>query len=74
MNYFDPELQVINTPPAIKNKLKDLLTELKKFRVQTILFLNYRKRSDSKIFHLSTKLIASDSDIDKYLNPYIKAL
>ena len=37
-NIFDPELQLINTEPVIKNKLKVLLSELKKFKVQTILF------------------------------------
>ena len=47
----------------IKNKLKELLSELKKFKVQTILALDYKKRNDHKIFHLNAKLIASDSDI-----------
>ena len=34
LNPFDPELQLINTKPAIKNELKNLLSELKslKFR------------------------------------------
>ena len=32
LNLFDPELQLINTKPMIKNKLKELLSELKKFR------------------------------------------
>ena len=49
----------------IKNKLKELLSELKKFKVQTILVLDYKKRNDRKIFHSSAKLIASDSDIDE---------
>ena len=35
------------------------------FKVQTILFLDYKKRNDHKIFHSSVKLIASDSDIEK---------
>ena len=35
------------------------------FKVQTILFLDYKKRNDRKIFHSSVKLIASDSDIEK---------
>ena len=48
----------------IKNKLKELLSELKKFKVQAILVLDDKKRNDSKIFHSSIKLIASDSDID----------
>ena len=34
LNLFDPELQLINTKPVIKNKVKELLRELKKFKVQ----------------------------------------
>ena len=30
---FDPELQLINTKPMVKNKSKKLLIELKKFKV-----------------------------------------
>ena len=40
-----------------------MLSELETFNVQAI--LDYKKRIDYKIFHSSTKLIASDSDIDK---------
>ena len=65
LNLFDPELQLINTKSMIKNKLKELLSDMKKFRVQTVLVLNYDKRNDHKIFHSSVKLITSDSDIDK---------
>ena len=60
LNLFDPELELINTKPVIK-----LLSELKTFKVQTILVLDYKKRSDHKIFHLSIKLIAIDSNIDE---------
>ena len=42
-----------------------MLSELKKFKVPRILVLEYKKRNDYKIFRLSTKLIASDSDIDE---------
>ena len=63
MNLFDPELQLIKTKPMIKNKLKELLNELKKFENQTILVLDYKKRNDCKIFYSCTKLIATDSDI-----------
>ena len=49
----------------IKNKSKELLSELKRFKVQTILVLDYKKRNDIKIFHSSVKLIANDSDIDE---------
>ena len=48
-----------------KSKLKELLSELEKFKVQAILVLDYKKRNYSKIFHSSADLIASDSDIDK---------
>ena len=65
LNLFDPELQLINTKPVIKNKLKELLNELKKVKVQTILVVDYKKRNHRKIFHSCTKLIASNSDIDK---------
>ena len=65
VNLFDLEVQLINTKPVIKNKLKALLNELKKFEVQTILVLDYKKRNDSKMFHSSAKLIASNSDIDE---------
>ena len=65
LKLFDPELQLINTKPMIKNKFKELLCELKKFKVQIILVLEYNKRNDCKIFHSNTKLIASDSDIDE---------
>ena len=37
LNIFDPKLQLINTKPMIKNKLKEWLSELEKFKVQTIL-------------------------------------
>ena len=70
-NIFDPEIQLINTKSVIKNKLKELLSELKKFKVQAILLLDYKKRNDCKIFHSSDKLIPSDSEIDeafKYIN------
>ena len=65
LNLFDPELQLINTKPVIKNKLKELSSELKKFKVHTILVLDYKKRNDYQIVHSSAKLIASDSDIDE---------
>ena len=63
LNLFDPELQLINTKPVVKNILKELLSELKKFNVQAV--LEYKKRNDRKVFHSSAKLIASDSHIDE---------
>ena len=56
---------MINTKPIIKNKLKELFSELKKFKVQAILVLGYKKKDYSKISHSSTKLIASDTNIDE---------
>ena len=32
LNHFDAQLQLIGTKPMIKRKLKDLLSESKKFR------------------------------------------
>ena len=49
----------------IKNKLKEFLGELKRFKVQRILVLDYQKRNNRKIFYSCTKLIASDSNIDE---------
>ena len=62
-NLFDLQLQLINTKPIIKNKLKELLSELKKFKVQSMLVSKYKKRN--KIFYPTSKLINSGSDINK---------
>ena len=37
----------------IKNKLKELLSELKKPKVQTALVLDYKKKNHCKTFHSS---------------------
>ena len=37
LSHFDPEVQLINTKSMIKNKLKELLSEFKNFKVQIIL-------------------------------------
>ena len=42
-NLFDPELQLINTKTNIENKLNKLLSEMKKFKVQSILILQYKR-------------------------------
>ena len=65
MNIFDPELQLLNTKPMIKHKLKEFLSELKKFKIQTMLVLEFKKKNDRKIFHSTAKLISSDSDINE---------
>ena len=46
----------------IENKLKELLSKSKMFKLQTILVLDYKGKK--KIIHSSTILIASDSNID----------
>ena len=51
LNTFDSELQLINAKPRIKNKFKELLLVLKKFKVLIILVSDYKKRNDCKIFH-----------------------
>ena len=51
--------------PKVKNKLTELLSESKKFKVQAMLVLEYKKRKGPKIFHSSVDLIYSDLDIDK---------
>ena len=56
---------MINTKIIIKNKLKEIISELKKFKVQTKLVLAYMNRNECKIVHSSAKLITTDSDIDK---------
>ena len=58
----------------IKNKLKELVSDLKKFKIHLILVLDYKKRNNYKIFHSSAKLTASVSDIMKHLNQCINAL
>ena len=51
LNLFDPELQLIKNKPVIKNKLKEFLNELKRFKVQAILVLDYKKRNDRSLLN-----------------------
>ena len=57
-------IKLKDTESSIKNKSKELLSKLKKFKVQTVLVLGYTKRNNRTIFHSCTGLIASDSDTD----------
>ena len=41
-----------------------MLSELKNFKVQTILVLDYKKRNDRNIFYSSAKLITNNSEND----------
>ena len=43
LNLFEPELQLKDTKSAIKNKLKELLSKFKKFKVQSVLSYVIRK-------------------------------
>ena len=43
LNLFEPELQLKDTKSAIKNKLKELLSKFKKFKVQSVLSQVIRK-------------------------------
>ena len=51
LNSFNPELQLKDTESAIKNKIPDLLTELKDFEFVTVLVLEIQKiESDGKTY------------------------
>ena len=39
LNIFDPELQFANTKPMMKNKLQELLSDLKKLEIQLLLVI-----------------------------------
>ena len=58
----------------IKKKLKGLLNELKKFKVQTTFSLDYMKRDNSQIFYSCIKIIASDLDIDEAFKSMYQSL
>ena len=58
-----------------KSKLKKFLGEMEKFKARAVLYLGYKKRNDGNIFHSSTKLIASNSDIgEEFKSMHINAL
>ena len=52
MNSFYPQLQLKDIDSAVKNKLKDLLTELKGFKFVATLFLELEKiqRDDETLY------------------------
>ena len=68
LNPFDKKLQQIKTKLMIKTKLKEFLNELEKFKVQTILFLEHKKKNDHKIPQSCTCTIATDSDNEEVFN------
>ena len=49
LNSFNPELQLKDTESAIKNKLKNILTELKGFKFVTTLALKFKKKQKMMI-------------------------
>ena len=51
MHIYDPELQLINTKHVIKNKLKDLFGDLRKFKALKMLLSEYKKRDDHISMH-----------------------
>ena len=61
LNLFDQQLQLINTKLVIKNRLNELLSELKIFKSPD----NVSRRIDHKVFHSTSKLIVSDPDNDE---------
>ena len=65
LNLFDTGLQLINTKPMIINKLKEMLSALKKFKAHAIFVLEYNKRNDHKMFHSITKLIVNNTHIEE---------
>ena len=71
MNPFNPELQLKDAEYAIRNKLVDLLAELKTFKFVTTSVLEFKKvkshdKTKYSIFYLNSKAetIINESDID----------
>ena len=71
MNSFNPEKQLENTEPAITKKIKNLLNELRGYKFNMILALNFKKsksKDETKFctFHSNSKAerIILDADID----------
>ena len=80
MSSFNPELQFKDTESALKNKLIDLLTQLKGFKFVTTLALVFKKIGEDKTkyntFYLNSKteIIINESDIDVYFNQSVLQL
>ena len=71
LNSYNPELQLKDTESAIKNKLKQLMTELRGFKFVTTLVLVFKKvESEDKTkygtFYSNSKaeIIVNESDIN----------
>ena len=74
LNLFDPELQLINTKPIIKNKLEELFKGVEKVKSSVNISLRVQEKNDHKIFHSSAKLIASNSDNDEAFKSMHKSI
>ena len=70
LNTFDPEFQLINSKPMIKNKLKEFLSEFKKFKVWVILV--FKTIRNEMIVKSSIRLLLIQALL-KHLNPCTKA-
>ena len=44
LNYFNPELQLKDTESGIRNRLIEILTELKSFKLMTTLVMEFKKK------------------------------
>ena len=71
LNSFNPELQLKDVESAIKSKLIELLTQLKGFKLATVLVLVFKKiekedKTKYDNFYSSSKaeIIINKSDID----------
>lgn len=68
MNYFNAKLDLKNTESAIKNELKDLLSELRELKFVTALFLELKSDDATKYsnFYSNSKreTIINQSDIN----------
>ena len=78
LDYFNPEVQLKDTESAIKNKLKDLFTELNRLKIVTTLALEFKKiQNDEKtrysVFYLplEVEIIFNKKYTDMNINQFI---
>ena len=72
LNFFNPELELINTESEIKSKLIELLIQLKGFKFLTTLVLVFKKidkkwrknKYNSFYLHSKAETSTNESDID----------
>ena len=81
MNYFNPEIQLKDTKSALKNKLIDLLSELRDFKFVTILVLELKKiKNDDKTIytnfylHSKAEAVINEMTLMMYLSQSILLL